>query len=181
MNRRDVVKTLGLVSSHVLFPSVLGAFISGCRNQEKITYHPEFFTPEEYDAVTGMIDLIIPATTTKSASGVNTQVFLDQVFSKCLDPQQQALIKEGIANYIKTAASEKDRLTQLIGIYKNAYAGQELFAWFKIIKRFTLIGYFTSEEGTTKASNYVKVPDEYRGEIAMTGQTLNYGKTNLHY
>ena len=44
-----------------------------------------------------------------------------------------------------------------------------------------MIGFFTSQEGETKASNYVKVPEEYKGEIKMDANTLNYGKTSLHY
>jgi hypothetical protein len=44
-----------------------------------------------------------------------------------------------------------------------------------------MIGFFTSQEGETKASNYVKIPDRYKGEIKPDANTLNYGTTFLHY
>ena len=44
-----------------------------------------------------------------------------------------------------------------------------------------MIGFFTSDEGETKASNYVKIPGDYKGEIPLDDHTLNFGKTFLHY
>lgn len=181
MNRREVVKSLGLISGHVLFPSVLGAFIAGCANKDMSSYKPVFFSPDEYQTITGMIDIIIPATGTASASQVNTQVFLDQVFARCMTPDQQRVMREGLAALTPGFVGATNKTAFLSEADKKAYDNDENYAWFKTMKRFTLIGFFTSKEGTTKASNYVKVPDAYKGEIVADDKTLNYGKTNLHY
>jgi len=127
------------------------------------------------------IDVIIPETKTKSASQVGAHKFLDQVFSKCLNKDQQQVIKEGVARLATELSSADDKQKFLSDLDKKAYSNDAPSAYFKTIKQYALIGFFTSQEGTTKASNYVKIPDAYKGEISADENTLNYGKTNLHY
>lgn len=181
MNRREVVKSLGVISGHVLFPSVLTAFVTGCAHKDMNSYSPVFFSSEEYKAITEIIDIIIPATVTASASQVNTQVFLDQVFGQCMTKDQQQLVRDGMAQLMPSFILAKDKAAFLSEVDKKACKNDESLTWFKTVKRFTMIGFFTSQEGTTKAGNYVKVPDGYKGEIPVDKHTLNYGKTNLHY
>ena len=181
MKRREVIQSLSRISVHAMFPSVLSGFLTGCANKEMGNYIPVFFTKDEFAAITGIADVIIPATGTKSASQVNTQVFLDQVFSQCLAKEQQDVIKEGLKQLVPGFNNAKDKLQYISAIDKKAYDGDESAAYFKSIKQYTMIGFFTSQEGETKASNYVKIPDGYKGEIASDANTLNYGKTFLQY
>ena len=180
MNRRKVIQSLGLASTHVLFPSILASFVAGCQNPNE-AYEPAFFTPEEFDVVRQVVDVILPATKTRSASQVNTHHFLDEVFEKCLTPEQQALIREGLSKLMPQFLAAGNKHELLADIDKKAYENDEPAAWFRSIKQYTLVGFFTSEEGTTKASNYVKIPGDYKGEISSDGNTLNYGKTSLQY
>lgn len=181
MNRRQVIQSLGLISGHALFPSILSGFLTACAHKEMSGYTPEFFTPEEYDAVVEVVDIIIPATVTQSASQLNTQIFLDQVFARCLNSSQQQLVRDGLAQLIPGLDDADDKAAFLSEIDRKAYANDEDAAYFKLIKQYTLVGFFTSQEGTTKASNYVKIPDGYKGEIPADEKTLNYGKTTLNF
>lgn len=181
MNRRELIQSLGLLSAHALFPAVLSGFLAGCTSTDKKAHTFEFFTADETDTIIETIDLIIPATKTKSASAVNTHIFLDQVFSKCTTADQQKLIHDGLAQLRTNLSSSPDKISYLADLDKKAYAGDEDAAWFKTVKQYTLVGFFTSQEGTTKASNYIKVPDAYKGEVSATQETLNYGRTNLKF
>ena len=181
MNRRQVIQSLGLISSHAVFPSVLSSFLASCQAKEHSDYKPEFFTTDELNTIIGTIDVIIPETKTKSASQVGAHKFLDQVFLKCLNADQQKVIKEGVARLSSELSSADDKQKYFSDLDKKAYSNDASSAYFKTIKQYTLIGFFTSQEGTTKASNYVKVPEAYKGEIPADDNTLNYGKTNLHY
>lgn len=181
MNRRQVIQAMALLTGHAMFPSVLSSFLTGCANKDMSTYAPAFFSKEEYKTVSEIIDIIIPATTTKSASQVNTQVFLDQVFSQCLTKEEQAPLKEGLQKLLDGFTNAKDKQQYIINIDKKAFDKDESVAYFKTLKQYTMIGFFTSQEGETKASNYVKVPEEYKSETALDGNTLSYGKTWLHY
>ena len=181
MNRRQLIQSLALVTGHTLFPTVLSTFLTGCTNQDMSDYKPVFFTEEEYKSITSIIDIIIPATKTKSASQVNTQVFLDQVFDQCMTKEQQSIIKGGLKQLIPGFEKAPDKLSFISSVDKKAFDNDESAAYFKTIKQYTMIGFFTSQEGTTKASNYVKIPDEYKAEITANENTLNYGKTFLQY
>jgi hypothetical protein len=172
---------MALLTGHAMFPSVLSSFLTGCTNKDMSRYIPAFFTKEELTSITEIIDIIIPATGTKSASQVNTHVFLDQVFSQCLTKEEQTSLKEGLKKLMQGFGDAKDKQQYIIDVDKKAFDKDESTAYFKTLKQYTMIGFFTSQEGETKASNYVKVPDGYKGEIALDDKTLNYGKTSLHY
>lgn len=181
MNRRQVIQSMALLTGSAMFPSVLSSFLTGCTNADMSGYQPTFFTKDEYKSVIEIIDIIIPATKTKSASQVNTQVFLDQVFTQCLTKEEQTALKAGLKKLFQGFGSAKDKVQYLTEVDKKAFDKDESAAYFKTIKQYTMIGFFSSEEGETKASNYVKIPSEYKGEIPLDASTLNYGKTNLHY
>jgi hypothetical protein len=172
---------MAVITGHAMFPSVLSSFLSGCAYADMSGYVPTFFSNTEYKSIVQIIDIIIPATKTKSASQVNTQVFLDQVFAQCLTKEEQKKLKEGIKNLVKGFESASDKVQYITEVDKKAFSNDADVAYFKIIKRYTMIGFFTSQEGEEKASNYVKIPTEYKGEIALDENTLNYGKTNLQY
>lgn len=182
MDRRDVIKSLGLVAGHALMPSLLVGFLESCSSgNDKAPYQPIFFNQEEFDWMAKVVEIIIPETTTKSAKKVNCHHFLDQVFNMCLTTDQQTLIKEGFSMLIQTLENSQDLVKKIIEIDHKAYSGEEQFAYFKMIKNYTLIAFFTSKEGATKASDYQKNPGGYKGEIPVTTTTKNQGKTSLHY
>lgn len=128
-----------------------------------------------------MIDLIIPVTNTQSGSQVGTDLFLDEVFAKCMTSDQQTLIREGMAKFMPAFQSTDDVVSILRDLDQRTFQGQKDAAWFRPIKQYTLIGFFTSQEGTTKASNYVAIPGDYQGDIPSDSTTLNYGKTKLKF
>ncbi|MDH3650116.1 MAG: gluconate 2-dehydrogenase subunit 3 family protein [Saprospiraceae bacterium] len=183
MTRREAIESLGLVSTHVLFPSVLLGFVSGCQDPNKTIddHAPAFFNPEEFEIIRQIVDIILPSTKSKSASEVFTHHFLDEVFSKCMDVEQQALIRDGMATLVPAFLSSDDQNSLLEEVDQKAYGNDEAYAYFRVIKQYTLVGFFTSQEGMTRASNFVKFPGDYKGEIISEKQTLSYGKTNLRY
>lgn len=183
MNRRTLIQTLGLASTHALFPSILAGFVAGCRNapQTDEEYAPVFFTGKELATVREVVDIILPATKSRSAAEVNTHHFLDEVFHKCMNAEQQALIREGVAQLVPVLAKAKDKAALLSEIDQKAYAGEEEHSYFRAIKQYALVGFFTSQEGMTVASNFVKFPGDYKGEIPCDEQMLNYGKTDMRY
>jgi hypothetical protein len=97
------------------------------------------------------------------------------------DTEQQSVIREGLKQLVPGFENAKDKLQYLAEVDRKAFDNDESAAYFKTIKQYTMIGFFTSQEGTTKASTYVKVPEEYKAEIKTDANTLNYGKTFLHY
>jgi hypothetical protein len=183
MKRREAIQSFGLISTHALFPTILSGFIASCNTESKATpeYIPQFFTEKELEVLKEVIDIIIPATQTASASEVFTHQFIDEVFAKCLAPGQQSFIREGFAAFINEFNATTNKQQLLIDIDAEAFTYSGSYTWFIPIKQYTLIGFFTSKEGATKASNYVAVPGDYKGDIPLKASTLNYGLTSQHY
>lgn len=181
MVRRDVIKSLGLISMNALYPSVLATFISACRSEKGPEKPMAFFAADEQTFLTEAIDIIIPKTVTKSASETGVHFFLDDVFSTCLNQEQKTLIKAGIEKASKDWSSISDKKTFLTNLDGDAFKGEENSAWFKVFKQYTMIGFFTSEEGTTKALDYQKIPDRYVGEITIDENTLAHSNTSLRF
>lgn len=172
---------MGLIGGSSLLPSVLSAFLTGCAGKDMREYTPVFFSKEEYMLVQSLVDIILPATVTRSASEVNVPVFLDKVFQQCIAPDEQKAIHEGLSDLAKAWEQTTDNTIVVKELDEKAFGKKEANGWFRTFKKYSLIGYFTSQEGVTKASNYVKFPEAYKGDIPATEDTLNYGKTTLHY
>ena len=181
MNRRAAVSALGLITLHALYPSVLLSFLSSCQSGEAAARDFTFFTPSEGELVKEVIDIILPRTQTASASEAAVHLFLDDVFAVCLSEEQQAVIREGLATLQKGWKEGSDKSVIITALDNEAYSGAEGAAWFKTLKQCTLIGFFTSREGTTKAGDYQKIPDKYMGEVRISEHTLAHSKTSLTY
>ena len=177
MNRRQHLLSLGVLGAHAMFPSILAEFVRSGRHAT--AYDPVFFSEEEMGVVIEIIDIILPATKSRSASEVNTHHFLDEVFGTCLEAARQDEIKEGIQGLLKDWNSISDKAAEIARIDQQAFTGGG--GWFVPFKQYTLIGFFTSEEGTTVASDYVKIPGDYKGEIEANDSTLNIANTDLRY
>lgn len=180
MNRREVIKSLGYISLHAAFPSTLASFLSSCKAEERPEKSYHFFTNEQVALIKEVIDIIVPETRTKSASEAGVHYFLDEVFDKCLTIEQRKLITEGM-DKLATKWKNADKIASLSQLDKQAFSNFESAAWFKTLKRYTLIGFFTSQEGTTKAGDYEKIPDRYLGEIKISPSTKAHSKTFLKY
>ena len=181
MDRRSVIKTVGFLSLHALYPSVLAAFLSGCHSADASKTKGAFFTEDELTLVKEAIDILIPATGTASASAVNVHLFLDDVFALCLDEEQKKLIRDGVAGLQKSWTADAPKTDLIAALDKRAFSGEEEAAWFKTLKQCTMIGFFTSQEGTTRAGVYQKIPDKYVGEVRIDDTTLAHGRTSLNF
>lgn len=60
MERRDLLKSIGLIGSSSLLPAVLAEFLSSCSGKDMSAYSPVFFSKKEYNQVTALIDILIP-------------------------------------------------------------------------------------------------------------------------
>lgn len=77
--------------------------------------------------------------------------------------------------------SSKEQLDAVKKTDEAAFTENSDQAWFRIIKKLALIGYFTSQEGMTKALNYVKVPGDYEACIPYKEGDKALAKTFLMY
>jgi hypothetical protein len=129
---------------------------------------PTFFSETELGTLRALVDLILPATDSPAASAADTHYFIDLAIPACATPAAQKTFLAclsalgGLANLAPAA-----QVAQL-----TARAQQDMplpyeQSFFKILKDYTLTGYFLSEVGATQALAYERVPGGYQGDLPL--------------
>ncbi len=186
MNRRNLIKKMGVVALYGSFPSVLSEFLVSCKAKDKML-RAGFFSNEEFELLNRLIDVILPRTSTPGGLDVNTPYFIDLVVRDCMNGDDQQLVKKGLQD-LNTAQgqtfsslSDDEQRRVVRNIDENAYKEDVGNPWFRILKKLALIGYFTSQEGMTRALNYVEVPGDYKGSVPYKKGDKAMAKTFLMY
>lgn len=186
MNRRNIIKGLGVVTLYSSFPAILSEFISSCNTKDE-KLRAGFFSDDEFQLIEQLADSMLPKTSTPGALETEVPYFVDLVVKNCMNDKDQQLIKNGLMKFNDQTAgkfssfSKEEKLNEINKIEEAAFKDDAEKAWFRIFKKLSLIGYFTSQEGMTKALNYVKVPSEYKACIPYKKGDKALAKTFLMY
>ena len=124
-----------------------------------------------------LVDVILPATDSPAASAANTHVFVDAAAHACATKAEQAMLRAGLEDLENETQAKHDRafvdLTpeqQATLLKPRAQADAALpydQSFFKILKDYTLVGYFHSEIGATQALAYEQIPGGYEADIPL--------------
>ncbi|MDU0371242.1 gluconate 2-dehydrogenase subunit 3 family protein [Hymenobacter endophyticus] len=189
MNRRDALARVALLMGGV----VIGGdyFLTSCSSpsEEKTSAkQPTTTAPKELPAVLNaeqvaylneVGDTILPATKSPGAKAADVGGFMAVMVRDCYKPEDQQIFKQGLTK-LEDAAKQKYSkgfmqldATQRTALLTALDAEQKNYAktktpeqpnhYFRMIKELTLLGYFTSEVGATKALRYLPVPGKYDG------------------
>lgn len=177
MNRRDALSRVALI----LGGTVIGAnvFLEGCTPGDKKASAGADFTADDISFLDEVAETIIPETDTPGAKAAAVGSFMTVMVNDCYTESDRETFKQGIG-LLKEASSKKfdKSFMDLTAEQKNELlneidkAAKEYMAskkadqpnhYFRMMKELTLLGYFTSEPGATKALNYMLVPGKYEG------------------
>ena len=167
LNRREAVQRLT-----VLLGGVLSIPLAAALRGEVI--NPGASVPVD-DETKGLLadvaDTIIPATDTPGAKSAGAQDFILRVMRDCYVYEDQRAFYADLAGLDKAAKTSCGKgFTQLDPAARNAvlkaYAEKNK-AFFKTMRELTVVGYFTSEIGATKALEYLPIPGRFEGDVAM--------------
>ena len=186
MNRREALSRVALI----LGGTVVGAsiFLDGCKPADRKAMTGLDFQPEDIAYLDEIADTILPTTASSpgaKAAGVGT--FMTVMVKDCYDKRDQEVFVEGM-NKLQDACNKKNnksfmectpqqRHDLLVELDKEQreYTMQaaekdkgkteekdkEAKHYFRLMKELTLLGYFTSEIGATKALRYIESPGRY--------------------
>ena len=104
-----------------------------------------------------------------------------------MNEKDQQSIKDGLkllnsdAKGKFTLLSAEEKLKWIKETDDAAFKNAADKTWFRIFKKLATIGYFTSQEGMSKALNYVKVPADYKACIPYKKGDKALAKTFLMY
>lgn len=154
------------------------AFLTGCKSD---TGKPGEWTTDDIAYLDEIADTILPATSTPGAKAAKVGQFMTVMVNDCYEEKDQKVFREGM-DKLNKAAKDKfsnefvkltpqqrhDLLLALDKEQKDYTANRKEDQpnhYFRMMKELTLLGYFTSEIGSTQARRYVPVPGRYDGCI----------------
>ena len=178
MNRRDALSRVALI----LGGTIVGAniFLEGCKPADKKQITGVDFQPEDIAYLDEIADTILPTTASSpGAKAAAVGTFMTVMVKDCYDEKEQKIFIDGM-NKIHEASKKKhdkdfmesspqqrhDLLVELDKEQKEHSTNkkkEDPAHYFRMIKELTLLGYFTSEIGATKALRYVESPGRYDG------------------
>ena len=162
MNRRQSLLCLSTLAAHALFPQVVERFALASKAVGAAfdAWQPELVSPAQGALLAEIAETILPETDTPGAKAARVHVFIDLALARCATPaQQQAVLAalDGLGAAFLTLSPDARRL-RVEQIAPDALA---------VLRDLTLLGYFTSEVGATRALAYESVPGSYRGCVDL--------------
>ena len=178
MNRREALARLTALTGAVAIGAEL--FLTGCRSPDAAK-RTQPFSPSELALLDEIGETISPATDTPGAKAVGIGAFMATTATECYNDTSYAAFRSGLARvdsasrkrhgktFMESTAAERTTLLNELEREQRAYAREKTQAdgphYFRLMKELTLIGYFTSEIGCTKALRYVEAPGHFDGDL----------------
>ena len=181
MDRREAITKV----SWLLGGTILGAnlFLEiGCTpSADKAASAGSFFNADQIAWLDEVGETILPATSTPGAKAAKVGEFMNVMVRDCYTKADQGVFREGMdkldeqskeehgKKFMECSAAERTALLTKIDASQKAYMKDKKpdqpSHYFRMIKELTLLGFFTSEVGATKALRYVAIPGKYDGDV----------------
>lgn len=176
MDRREAVKYISLL----LGGTIVGgsAILTGCKSKTGVTLD---FAPDQIAWLNEVADTILPPTDSPGAKAAKVGEFMKVMVNDCYEKKDQDTFMEGFQKlddfsdktydkaFMKLNPEQRhDLLVSLDKEQKEYMASKKAEDpghYFRMMKELTLLGYFTSEIGSTQALRYVERPGSYDGCI----------------
>lgn len=177
MDRREVVKYISFILGGSLVAA--DALITGCRNSDSNSRVS--FSAKDVALMNEIADTILPPTDTPGAKEAKVGEQMKVMVNDCYEERDQYIFRNGLSKIDEL--SEKDysnkfidlkpgqRLALLTKLDKEQKESSKTISetdpkhFFRLMKELTLVCYFTSEIGCTKARRYVETPGRYEACI----------------
>ncbi len=163
MKRREALRNGIIALGGVVSVSSFPALMSACESDTE--FESKLFTKKQLLVLQAAIDRIIPETETPSAIQAGVDRFIEVVLTECFPETRKTVFIAGLDALIaqKFSTLEPEAQDQLLSLSE-----QKDDPFFNMLKEFTLIGYFTSEQGVTQNFNYMPVPGRFDGCVDYT-------------
>jgi gluconate 2-dehydrogenase gamma chain len=162
-DRRSFLRGTSVLLGSAALGSVLQAFASAPRKASH-------FASDQMQVLRTLVDLILPATDSPAASAADTHYFIDLAVPACASPLAQKTFGAGLAQARVAGLVSLPATAQVAWLKARAAADMPLAyeqSFFKLLKDYTLTGYFLSEIGATRALAYEKIPGGYWGDLPL--------------
>jgi len=180
MNRREALSRV----AWVLGGTVIGAniFLEGCKPADKKGMTGLDFRPEDIAYLDEIAETILPVTAgSPGAKAAGVGAFMTVMVKDCYTEKDQEIFTEGMQklqaacekkndkSFMECSPQQRHALLVELDTEQKDHAknkkNDDPNHYFRMMKELTLLGYFTSEIGATKAMRYMESPGRYDGCI----------------
>ncbi len=177
MDRRAALARMVAITGCAMIGSEF--FLTGCRRPGKHATKP--FTPQDLVLMDEIGETIIPATDTPGAKAVGIGAFMAMMVGDCYDDDNHAAFQDGLTQIDQASrkrtgqafaeSAPAQRLALLVDLdrenrtYTQKRKPSDPQHYLKLMKDLTLLGFFTSEIGCTRALRFVETPGSYNGNV----------------
>jgi hypothetical protein len=172
MDRKEAIQYISILLGGTLVG--VNGLLSGCKTPDK-----GLFTAGDISYLDEIAETILPQTNTPGAKAAQAGRFMTIMVNDCYDEKQQAIFKEGMdklneassskfsTDFLQLTPAQRHELLAQVDTEQKEYMknkkDDQPVHYFRMMKELTLLGYFTSEPGATKAKRYMPVPGKYIG------------------
>ena len=172
MDRREAVQYISLLLGGTLVGG--NAFLTGCKSK---TGKQMSFSTDDISYLDEISNTILPDTSTPGAKAAKVGQFMTVMINDCYEEKDQKIFHDGMDklndlskktydnSFLKINEQQRhDLLVKLDNEQKEYMKNkkkEESSHYFRMMKELTLLGYFTSEIGNTKARRYVETPGKF--------------------
>jgi hypothetical protein len=189
MNRRDALARVALIMGG----TVIGAdyFLTSCSSagkkeaaqasQPMVQDNPAFLSASQVSFLDEVGETILPATATPGAKAAQVGSFMAVMVRDCYAPADQKIFLAGLTQldegckkqhgkgFLACDAAQRTALLTTLDTEQKTFTANQgkdgPSHYFRMMKQLTLLGFFTSEVGATKALRYLPVPGRYDGNF----------------
>ena len=141
----------------------------------------EVLTSEQAAYLNEVGETILPATKSPGAKAANVGPFMAVMVRDCYKPEDQQNFVKGLTQleaasqkmngkgFMDSTPAQRTALLTALDTEQKQYSKTKAIEapnhYFRMMKELTLLGFFTSEVGATKALRYLPVPGKYDGNV----------------
>lgn len=109
MDRRRVLKNMGLSLGYLVATPTLLGIVQSCKSEPAISWTPEFLTQDQGAVLTKLVDIILPKTDTPAASEMQVDVFIDRFAKEVMEKEQQDFLQMSMAKFTEKAMADSGK------------------------------------------------------------------------
>lgn len=106
MDRRIALRNMGLALGYTVATPTLLSLVQSCKNENVLTWTPDFFSKEEGGVITHLVDIILPKTDTPSATEVQVNLFIDRFADQVMEKEQQDFVRMITGKFMEKALKD---------------------------------------------------------------------------
>lgn len=109
MDRRKALKNMGMALGYTVATPTLLGIVQSCKGESATQWAPDFLTSDQGSVLTKLVDIILPATDTPSASELQVHLFIDKFANEVMDKEQQDFFKMAMGKFIDKASKDSGK------------------------------------------------------------------------